>query len=195
MNKQEYLSQLDKHLRGLSSNEREDIIRDLEEHFYEAEQRGKTDQEIIAGLGSPEKMAETIILEAKLKNIDQADSIGSELKASMGALFAILLLAPFNLIFVLIPLVIATFLVIISWKLAFLACISLPVVGFLSIVGFISAGFHLLPLLGVLMFVIGWIGLVFTFVYSTVFVTYLYFKGIVRLVKWNLQFIKKNYKG
>ena len=191
MNKQEYLNQLKKHLLQLSAIERDDIIRDVEEHFYEGQQRGKTEEEIIASLGTAEKMAETIIVEAKLKRIDEADTSFNKLKAIMVALFAVILLTPFNLIFVLIPVLIATVLLIVGWKLAFLACISLPVAGFLSIIALFHTGLHLLPLLGILFLIIGWVALVGTFIYAIAFVTYLYFKGIVKLLKWNYNLLKK----
>lgn len=57
MYKEEFLESLDRLLSSLSYNERREIMYDYEEHFKEGSNDGLTDEEIIASLGDPEKIA------------------------------------------------------------------------------------------------------------------------------------------
>ena len=61
MNEKLYLTNLAKHLTKLNEKERADIIRDFEEYFESGRQEGKTVDEIIDGLGTPETLAEELL--------------------------------------------------------------------------------------------------------------------------------------
>lgn len=58
MNREEFLRQLNALLAGISAEEREDAIKFYRSYFEEAEQ---SDEEVIAELGSPQKVAESIL--------------------------------------------------------------------------------------------------------------------------------------
>lgn len=58
MNKQEYLKELRKNLRGFSQEEIDDILYDYEEHFSIGLSTGKTEEEIAEELGNPRDIAE-----------------------------------------------------------------------------------------------------------------------------------------
>jgi uncharacterized membrane protein len=105
-------------------------------------------------------------------------------------LWAIILLVPLNFIFVLIPLFIATSIIIMSWKLVLWICISWPVIFILSMFGAIHVGFHFFALFAILFFIIGWAALMVAILYGIVFITYFYFKGIIKLLTWNVHFVK-----
>ncbi len=62
MNEQQFLLQLDQYLQKLNEGERADIRRDFEEYFESGRMEGKTTEEIIASLGSPEKIAEDLLV-------------------------------------------------------------------------------------------------------------------------------------
>ncbi len=62
MNEQQFLLQLDQYLQKLNVGERADIRRDFEEYFESGRMEGKTTEEIIASLGSPEKIAEDLLV-------------------------------------------------------------------------------------------------------------------------------------
>lgn len=62
MNEQQFLLQLDQYLQKLNEGERKDIRRDFEEYFESGRMEGKTTEEIIASLGSPEKIAEDLLV-------------------------------------------------------------------------------------------------------------------------------------
>ncbi len=57
MNRYEYLETLDRLLTSLPYSERREIMYDYEEHFKEGLNEGKTEDEIVADLGAPEKIA------------------------------------------------------------------------------------------------------------------------------------------
>lgn len=195
MNKEEFLAELKRRLNSLSDEERNDILRDMEEYFYEAKSRGLSEQEVTAKLGSPKKLAETIVAEAKVKRINTASTIPGKISAFFAALFAIILLTPFNLIFVLIPLFLVTLLILISWPIALLLMISLPIVLIILLATAIHVGLKLFALLAILFFGIGWFGMTFAVMFGLAYVTYLFFKGVAKLFMWNINFIKNRMRG
>ena len=190
MKKQRFLAELEKALSCLSSKERLDILRDIEEHFHEGISHGKSEEAIVKKLGSPNTLAETIIAETKVKRISEANTLTEKTSALCGALFAILLLAPFNLIFIALPLFLATLLLIIGWPIMFGIILFLPFIWVINLLFAIHVGFHLFSLLALFFFAIGCLGFVITLIIGFSGITLLYFKAVARLLKWNLQFIK-----
>lgn len=66
MNKSDFLDILRDYLKGTFSQlEINDILRDYEEFFLNGELQGKSDEEIIRGLGSPKSIAQELIEEMK----------------------------------------------------------------------------------------------------------------------------------
>lgn len=195
MNKQSFLKELEISLAHLSPEERDDILRDMEEHFHEAEKRGQSEAETIKKLGSPKIIAETISAEQKVKKIDEANTIPQKIRALFGALFAILLLTPFNLIFVLLPLFLVTLFFIIGWPIVFAIIISLPIVFILGIMMSIHVGLQIFALLSILFFALGWLGFVIALSVGFFYLTLFYFKAIAKLLQWNIQFVKNHMKG
>lgn len=61
MNEKQYLDALSDQLKKLNEKERADIRRDFEEYFESGRQEGKSTEEIIAGLGSPEDIAKDLL--------------------------------------------------------------------------------------------------------------------------------------
>lgn len=57
MTKEQFFKQLDGGLNKLPEDEREDILQDFYEHFEIGLNEGKSEQKIIAALGSPRKIA------------------------------------------------------------------------------------------------------------------------------------------
>ncbi len=61
MNKEQFLRELSNQLRKLPEEERKDILFDYEEHFQFGIEEGKTELEIIKGLGSPKVIAKELL--------------------------------------------------------------------------------------------------------------------------------------
>lgn len=57
MTKNEFISKLRNALSGLSEKDREDVLEDFEEHFNDAIESGKTEEEICKELGEPQEIA------------------------------------------------------------------------------------------------------------------------------------------
>jgi uncharacterized membrane protein len=116
-------------LARLPETERADILRDQEEFFREAVISGRTEADVIGSLGEPKQLAKSLIAESAVAASENAfrrdtdvgrpgdahqgraastvggstASLGAQVNATLRAFFAIITLAPFNLIFVLGP--------------------------------------------------------------------------------------------
>lgn len=81
MKKQDFLEILRDYLKNNFSNEEvEDIIRDYEEHFIEGAIEGKTELEIISGLGSPKSIADALLEENGVKIKEKTSKLNSIMK-------------------------------------------------------------------------------------------------------------------
>jgi len=192
MNKQEYIHQLSARLSSLTANERAEILRDVEEHFREAMQAGRSEEAVVKQLGDPKAFADMMTAERKIKRIDSANTLGKKLWAVVGAAIAIVVLTPFNLIFVFLPLLLATLFIISGWPIVLILALSIPIAFIFALGMMIKVGFHLLMLLAIIFLLIGWGALVVAIFVGFYFLTFLYIKGITALFNWNLKFIKRS---
>lgn len=62
MTEKQFLNELELALTRLPSDERNDILQDIKEHFTIGREDGKSDSEIAASLGSPKEIAEELLL-------------------------------------------------------------------------------------------------------------------------------------
>ncbi|MGL4695275.1 DUF1700 domain-containing protein [Enterococcus larvae] len=63
-----YLQQLNKHLNRLDTQERVDILEEVESHIFEAVSNGASVDHVLQTLGNPKKLADSYTNEALLKN-------------------------------------------------------------------------------------------------------------------------------
>lgn len=101
MNKEQFLRNLSGHLRKLSEEERQDILYDYEEHFQFGLEEGKTEVEIIKGLGSPKAIAKEMLALYRFDEMKKDPSASNITRAVMAAIGLSLL----NFILVLGPLI------------------------------------------------------------------------------------------
>lgn len=101
MNKEQFLRELSGHLRKVSEEERRDILYDYEEHFQFGLEEGKTESEIIKGLGSPKAIAKEMLALYRFDEMKKDPSASNITRAVMAALGLSLL----NFIIVLGPLI------------------------------------------------------------------------------------------
>lgn len=101
MDKKEFMEKFSRSLKGISGQEKEDIIVEIEQHFDMGISEGRTEQELAESLGNP------LVLGRQLKATALVDI--AEKDASAGnivrAVFASLGLGILNLVFVLGPFV------------------------------------------------------------------------------------------
>ena len=98
-----YLDSLKTHLRQLPEGDVADILRDQEEYIRDAVGAGRSEEDAIQSLGEPKAFAANLIAELKIQQAIQPGSLQKQMRGTIGAVCAILALAPINLIFVLGP--------------------------------------------------------------------------------------------
>jgi uncharacterized membrane protein len=117
MNKKEFLSKLDENLKFLSRKEREEVIKDYEEHFANALSAGKKEADIVKSLGNPKVIASSYKFEA------EAAKTGNKINVAniINGIYVAFGLGFFNLVFVFVIYMgtIAIFIGLMSIALAF----------------------------------------------------------------------------
>ena len=204
MNKKDFLDTLKVALNGLPSEEVQDILRDQEEFIREAVAAGRSEDAVLSSLGSPIELAKNLKAEFKIEKAseqikkaeEQMDeksqapkSISKNVSAVMSAIGAVLLLAPFNLIFVLGPLLGAVGIFMGGWAVSIaLSVVGLALLGVLLISIFLAGLNPVIYLAGVF----GSLGLSFlgfAFCGIMVLLSALFIKLILKYLKWNIKFI------
>jgi uncharacterized membrane protein len=99
MTKQEFMVELSRLLGQIPREERQDILRDYEDHFAAGLEAGQTEAEIAQALGSPDTIARNFTADYAVKTAEENRSAGNILRAVV----AIISLGFFNLVFVLGP--------------------------------------------------------------------------------------------
>ena len=104
MTRNEYLSKLKSYLSALREGELREILLDYEEHFNIGREKGKTDDEISAELGSPKEVAESILSTINTESYNEkATPNGGNPNDGSRRFLIFLLLLGLNLVFVLGP--------------------------------------------------------------------------------------------
>lgn len=114
MNKKEFMKKLDDALTGIPRDEKKEVMRDYEEHFSIGREKGRTEEEIAKSLGDPASIAKSITAEYSITRAKREPSIKNIFRATI----AVAGLGLFNLIFVLIPLIIAVELLFVAYLVA-----------------------------------------------------------------------------
>lgn len=99
MNRDKFLEILSKELSDIHEDDKMDILFDYNEHFSIGIQAGRTEEEIAESLGEPRTIAKQIKADYKINKAENTASTGNVFRA----VFAVISLGLFNLIFVLGP--------------------------------------------------------------------------------------------
>ena len=190
MIRQEFINELRKELFGIPSGEIEDIIRDQEEMINDAIASGRNETAVIYSIGDPKELAKSLKAEIKIEKATDEKKLSKQMGSIFGAIGALLVLAPFNLIFVFGPFLAVLGVMCAGWAVAVaLVCSAVVLLGlfFVKII-FVSAALtaHLSVFFGFL----GIIGLSLLIVFGMYYATKLIFKLTISYLKWNLNFIK-----
>jgi uncharacterized membrane protein len=189
MNRGEFLEALRAQLQYLPQKDADDIIRDQEEYIRDAVASGRSEQEVINGLGDPKAFAAGVSAEAKIEKAAQATSIKQQTSSAFSAVLALVVLAPLNLIFVLGPFLGVCGILIGGWAVAG-ACmvVAASLVGFflskalvltIGVMAQVSTFFLLLGIFG-----LGSLGVIIMLK-----VTEIFLKATVSYLRWNLKFV------
>lgn len=129
MNKEQYLKNLDKALKRLPQEEREDIIQDFKEHFSIGLEEGKTEEAISDSLGSPQQIAKELLATYHLEKVKTTATTGNILRA----MWAVVGLSFFNIVIVLGPFIALIGILIGGWTIG-LSFIVSPILILLNMV-------------------------------------------------------------
>lgn len=191
MKKKDYLDLLKVALNGLPSEEIADIMRDQEEFIREAIAAGRNEEEVLQSLGNPIELARNLKAEIKIVKAQDEKHFVDKIKGVLSAVGAVLVLAPFNLIFVLGPLFALIGVLVGGWAaaLSLLGVFIFLMVIFFGFAIFVPSSFLvystiLFTSLGGVFFGLAAIGLMY-------FITLFFSHLILKYLKWNLNFIKK----
>nr|QNO51732.1 hypothetical protein LBHPMFOL_00001 [Methanosarcinales archaeon ANME-1 ERB6] len=114
MNKKEFMEKLDNALTGIPKDEKKEVMRDYEDHFSIGLEKGRTEEEIAKSLGDPASIAKSITAEYSITRAKREPSIQNIFRA----IITVTGLGLFNLIFVLIPFIIAVALLFAAYVVA-----------------------------------------------------------------------------
>lgn len=190
MNRHEYIRQLRTALNGLPQFEIDDIIRDQEEMLTDAINSGRTEESVIQALGSATELAKTLKAELKIDQAVGERQLSKKLKGVFGALGALLVLAPLNLIIILGPFMAILGVVFSGWVLA--TAVGLSAIGLLGLffTEVLSLGAGLWVNLSLFFGFFSVIGISLLGILLMYFITQWLIKMILSYFKWNLNFIK-----
>lgn len=190
MNRKQYFENLEKNLKSLKREETDDILSDFREYFEIGIERGRTEQELMASLGSPKTLARQIRFESYVKQAEETTSaahIGKAVFTSIGLSF-------FNLIFIL-PL----FLIALGVLLAlFISAVAISAAGVTGTIGsiflplisqYVTFNTFIHPAVMVFAFLgIGAFGVIFFI--GDIFFSKLIFGLTARYLRFNLEIIR-----
>lgn len=187
MTKNDYLNSLRRELSGFSKEELDDVIRDQEEYINDAIASGRSEEEVIKSLGYSSSLARELKASHHLKSAEENKGLFSKTESTMHVVFALCVLAPFNLIFVLGPFLAMCGALFTIWTLGLafvvtsvaLLCASLTTIFFGPLI-FIGSLFGALALLGCSLL----------FDYGCYVVTLGFLKIMVWYSRKNLEFIQ-----
>lgn len=190
MTRAEFLDSLRNHLRHLPQKEADEIVRDQDEYIRDAVARGRSEDEVIRGLGDPKSFAASVSVEAKIEKAESATTIKQQTSSAFSAVLALVVLAPLNLIFVLGPFLGVCGILIGGWAVAAgLLTAGAGLIGFfmskmlvisVSVMAQISLFFFLLGVFG-----LGALGAIIMLK-----VTEIFLKATVSYLRWNLNFVR-----
>jgi uncharacterized membrane protein len=170
MTRAEFLARLRQGLSGLPGRESDEIIADYGAHFDEALAAGRSEQEVAAALGDPERLARELRAEAGLRHWETHRTPGALLAAivGLGGLLALdlLILLPFLCVFAI---------------MAFACGITLVAVGIAGFAVLLSGLFHWLGPAGAASRILAGIGLLGGSI-GFAALGWLVLEGIVRLL-------------
>lgn len=124
MNKHTFLNELEYHLKGLPDEEKVEILQDFEEYFDIGEAEGKSEEDMVQSLGSPQKLAKDLEANYHVEKAKTDRSAGNISRA----VWAVIGLSFFNLLIVLGPFLFFASLILSLWlvTLSFILQVVMP---------------------------------------------------------------------
>ncbi len=184
MTKEQFLHELDTSLRGLSKEEKQDILHDFEEHFEIGKLDGKSEDEIARSLGTPNQIAKELLAAYYLEKAESTSSTGNVLRA----VWAVIGLGFFNLVIVLGPFIALAAIIVSGWITGGAFTIS-PFLFVINLI-FYPGSFEYFDLF----FSIALAGVGLLMIIGMLFITRFVTKGFMRYLNFNVRIVKGGMK-
>jgi uncharacterized membrane protein len=113
-----FLRDLARRLAELPQEQRAEMLADYEEHFRIGREKGKTDAEVAAALGTPRQIAAACLTDLRVSEAETARGAGPKLRSLLRAVAATVGLGFFNALFVAVPFIIAVSVLMAVWAVA-----------------------------------------------------------------------------
>lgn len=117
MTKQKYLDELRRYLAKLPATEVTEILSDYEEHFDVAMGAGKNEEQISNALGHPRIIAQSHLMTALINEVSTTPSTLGRSSALIRMMLLLFVLAPFNFLVLLGPVVTSVALLVAGWAI------------------------------------------------------------------------------
>ena len=184
-----FLEELKKELSFLSKEELDEVIADQEEFIRDAMSTGRSEEDVIASLGTPKSFAESIKLEYKMKKIKDSSSTWDSVKESLTATGILFGLMPLAVLLVIGPgLAIVSFLF--SWfvtTLVFLLISLFMIMGSLLVFAF---GMGFVEFFAVLFLSLGFVFASMASLSLLVSLVKFFVDLLVKYINWSLKTLK-----
>lgn len=184
----EFIRILKERLEGtLAREELDDIVSDYSEHFRMGKESGRTDEELVKSLGSPEDIARELKALHLVKKAENTKSCGN----IFHAVIATLGLGLFNLVFVLVPFIILLVMLFVIFTAGVLFAVFGPVcfvVSLLQLAGLPAFTLWLNPAAGAF-FALGITTLGLLLIIGDYYLARFFYRIGIRYLKWNISVI------
>lgn len=186
MSKKEYLNLLNKYLKNISEEDKQDILAEYETHFISGVEDGQTEEDIAKELGHPRDIAKEINATLAIDRAESHHKVGNVWQA----IISVMGLGLLNFFVILIP-----FVIIISVLFSFMATtLSLLVTPAMLIVKGVYNGFDAVHQLDVYI-VLASFGLGLVLFVVTYLLTKWSYQLTVKYLRWNISIVKGSAKS
>jgi len=185
MNKAQFLTQLKNHLQEIPEKDRNELIEDYVSHFEFGMQDGKSEEDIVRELGSPEELAFDAINEFKrTQEVTPKIAVKAPSSKTPRTIFSIIGLFLLNFVCAVIPLFLSIWAAWLSLFVAFAIGVLSPVAAIIdfSLYSYFSPSklFASLVMSGISIFA----------VYGVVYIGKFLARVTMSYIKWNMKIIK-----
>ncbi|NJL23928.1 MAG: DUF1700 domain-containing protein [Calothrix sp. SM1_5_4] len=191
MTKADYLNELKRALAGLPAAEVEDILRDQSEYIGDAVSRGRSEEDVLRGLGPARQLAQTLIAESRIERAAGVSNVGSKIKHIAVATVAVIALAPFNLILFFGPFLVVSLILLSAWSLVLGLGLSGGLGAMVYIFSIPGTGAGVLVHAASILFLLGLAALSVSVAALLARLTTAFLAGILTYLKWNLSVVRK----
>ncbi len=189
--KNEYLAELGRKLARMPESERAEILRDHEEHFTDALAAGKSEAQVIQGLGSPDSLAQGYRAGRILEQAEKSTSVGFRLVSVGRILRSLVILAPLNFFVLIGPVFLGGGFLALGWYLSGVLGTVVLSISSSVITGSITGAPEYLSRLSMVLGGLSGVFAVLTMVSIMALLSSGSLSLALRYLRWNLKFIQE----